>query len=97
MPTAGYLEGPGGPIPVRDIEWVDVSTILLEGGLAGRPLQMINSKDELLAGLRRTQLDWYLCESTWSVSKVFDDQPVQVVRVVSPFRQSADDRFPEAL
>jgi len=46
---------------------------------------MINAKEELLTGLRETQLNWELVESVWSVDRVFEDQPVQVVRVLNAF------------
>ena len=84
IPTAGYLEASGGPIPVRDVEWVEVSTSHIKGGLAGRPWQMISAKEELLTGLRETQLNWELVESMWSVDGLFEDEPVQVVRVLNP-------------
>jgi len=85
MPTAGYLEGPGGPIPLRDVEWVEVSTSRVKGGIAGRPRQMVDTKEEILAGLRGTQLTWELRESTWSMEGVFDEEAVQVVRIINPF------------
>lgn len=86
IPVDGYLEGPGGPIPFLDIEWVEVSTNRIKGGIAGQPRQMIVVKDELLGGLRGAQLDWELRESTWSVAGVFEEEEaVQVVRVVNPF------------
>jgi hypothetical protein len=84
MPTEGYLEGPGGAVPLRDVAWVEVSTSRIKGGIGGRPRQMIDTKEEILAGLRGTQLTWELRESTWSVEGVFDEEPVQVVRVVNP-------------
>ena len=85
MPVEGYLEGPGGPIPLRDVEWVEISTSRVKGGIAGRPLQMIDAKEEILAGLRGTQLSWELRESTWSIEGVFELNPVQVVHIVNPF------------
>lgn len=86
IPVTGYLEGPGeGPIPIQDVEWVELSTNLIKGGIAGRPLQMIDVKDEILTGLRDKQLDWKLRDSTWSKERIFEDEPVQVIRVVNPF------------
>jgi hypothetical protein len=85
MPTEGYLEGPGGPIPLGDVEWVEVSTSRIKGGIAGRPRQMVDTKEEILAGLRGTQLTWELRESAWSMEGVFDEEPVQVIRVINPF------------
>lgn len=79
------LEGSGGPLPMRDVEWVDVSTRRIKGGMAGRPREMIDAKHEILAGLRGTQLAWELRESRWSVEGVLSEEPVQVIRVQSPF------------
>ncbi len=92
MPVEGYLEGPDGPIPLRDVKWVEVSTCRIRAGL-GRPMQIINIKDELLAGLVSTQINWELIDSMWSMELsfkgelvyAFKDEPVQVVRVVNPF------------
>ena len=84
MPTDGYLEGPDGPIPLREVEWVEVSTSRIKGGIAGRPRQMIDVKDEILAALRGTQCSWELRETTWSVEGVFKEEPVHVVRFVNP-------------
>ena len=50
MPTEGYLEGPGGPIALRDVEWVEVSTSRVKGGIAGRPRQMVDTKERSLRG-----------------------------------------------
>lgn len=84
MPVEGYLEGPGGPIPLRDVEWVDVSTSLIKGGIAGRPRQLIDVKDEIFSGLRGTHLPWELRESVWSKEGIFDEEPVQVFRIANP-------------
>lgn len=86
MPVTGYLEGPGGPIPLRDVEWAEISTNTIKGGLAGRPLRLIDVKDEILKGLSGTKAIWTLRESTWSKGKLFTDEPVQLIRVANPFR-----------
>jgi hypothetical protein len=57
----------------------------VKGGMAGRPLQMIDVKDEFLAGLRGIQLSWELRDSTWSIPRVFENEPVQVIRFANPF------------
>ena len=88
IPAKGYLEGPGGPIPLRDVEWVEISTNKIKGGMAGRPLEMIDVKDEIVAGLGGTQATWALRESTWSMEKLFEDQPVQLIRIANPFRST---------
>ena len=70
---------------MRDVEWVEVSTRRIKGGIAGRPRQLIELKDEIAAVLRGTQLSWELRHSTWSVEGVFNEEPVQVIRVGNPF------------
>jgi hypothetical protein len=85
IPTSGYLEASDGPIPERCVEWVEVSTSRVKGGIAGRQLQTVDVKDEIVACLRRTQLNWELRESKWSIERVFEEEPVQVVRVIKPF------------
>jgi len=85
IPAAGYLEGSGGPTPLSDVEWVEVSTSRVKGGIAGRPRQMIDAKDEILEHLRATQLSWELRKGTWSIVGVFEDEPVQVIRFANPF------------
>lgn len=89
IPVTGYLEGPGGPVPLRDVEWVEISTNTIKGGLAGRPLEMVDVKDEILAGLSGTQAIWTLRESTWSKERLFVDEPVQLIRIANPFRSTA--------
>jgi hypothetical protein len=85
IPTKGYLEAAGGPIRIRDVVSVDVSTMRIKGGIAGRPRQMVDIKEEILTGLRALQLKWELRETTWSHPRIFDEEPVQVVRFVNPF------------
>ena len=87
IPTEGYLEGSGGPVPLRDVEWVELSMSKIKGGMSGRPLQIIDVKAEILAELRGTQFSWELRDSTWSVPRLFEDEPVEVVRFMNPFRQ----------
>lgn len=85
MPVEGYLEGCEGPTPVRDVEWVEISTNRVKGGLRGLPLEMVNVKNETLAGLVETQLCWELRETTLSMDRIFQDEPVQVLRFMNPF------------
>jgi hypothetical protein len=85
IPVRGYLEGPDGPMLLRDVEWVEVATCRIKGGMAGLPLQMVDVKDEILARLRGMQLSWELRETTWSRERVFENEPVQVIRFINPF------------
>lgn len=85
MPTEGYLESSGGPISVGDVEWVELSAKRIVGGIGGRPRRMIDIRDDILSALRGTQAAWELREVGWSVEGVFDEEPVQVFRVLNPF------------
>src|SRR5215471_8509911 len=58
IPTRGYLECSGGPIPVRSVEWVEISTMEVFGGLFGRPRRMVDVKEAIVSGLRETQANW---------------------------------------
>ncbi|RFP09473.1 hypothetical protein D0T24_30520 [Duganella sp. BJB480] len=53
----------------------------VKGGIAGHPLQFIDARDEILAHFRTTQVSWELCDSTWSNAGIFEDEPVEVVRI----------------
>jgi hypothetical protein len=57
----------------------------VKGGIAGRPLQMVDAKEQMVAELRETSLEWDIRDSTWSVEGVFQDLPVQVARLANPF------------
>lgn len=85
IPTHGYLEGPGGPYPLRDIEWIELSTSRVRGGMAGHPLQFVDIKDQILERLREIRVTGTLRDSLWSIPRVFEGEPVQVVRIVNPF------------
>jgi hypothetical protein len=84
LPTGGYIEGPRGPVPIRYLEWVEVSTSKIRGGIAGHPREMLGIEDEILSGLRGTELRWERCQTTWSVERIFDEEPVTVIRVLNP-------------
>lgn len=85
MPIDGYLEGPGGPLPIREIQWVEISMSRVKGGIAGHPLQFVDVKDDILPRLHATKVKWALHDTTWSKSRIFENQPVEVVRVMNPF------------
>jgi hypothetical protein len=85
MPTADYLEVSEGPVPIRYVEWVELSTLRIKGGMAGRPRQMVDMKEDIVSHLRQTSVAWELRESTWSLKGLLDEEPVQAVRIVNPF------------
>lgn len=85
MPAEGYIEVAGGPILLRDVEWVDVSTSRVNGGIGGRPRQVIDMKDEILADLQTTPFNWEFRETKWSIPGIFEEEPVQVIRIENPF------------
>jgi hypothetical protein len=83
MPTSTYLEASGGPVPVADVEWVELSTKDIFGGMAGRPLRLVDIKDDVISGVREAGLTWDLREGTWSVEGIFDNEPLEIVRVMN--------------
>ena len=97
MPVDGYLEGPDGPWSLRDVEWVDVSTSLVEASRVdpamtlaearrvGFSLKFVDIKAEIIDGLQGTVLSWELRESIWNWEGVFEERPVEVVHIVNPF------------
>ena len=70
MPTDGYLEGPGGPIRLADVEAVEISTQRIKGGIAGRPRELVDITESLLVALRASNLHWELREATWAVQRL---------------------------
>jgi hypothetical protein len=89
IPTEGYVETSGGPVPLREVEWIELSTVRVVGGLAGHPRRMVDIKADILAELAKTQLVWKLGESTWSMAGIFAEEPVQVIRLPNPLGLSA--------
>lgn len=85
MPVDGYLEGADGPWPLRDVEWVEISTKIIHGGIRGVPLRFADVKDEMLSGLRETECQWTLRDTVWSKEAIFEAEPVEVFRVFNPF------------
>jgi len=92
MPTASYLEGTEGPRPLGLVEWVELSTRTFSGGFSDRPLQFVDIKDEIVAGLKAAQRTWELRGTTWSMERVFKsvdcgfkDEAVNLIRIVNPF------------
>jgi hypothetical protein len=91
-PVQGYLEASEGPVPIRSVEWVELSTLRLKGGLAGRPLQRIDATDEVLSSLREVPAIWELRRTTWSIVGLLTEEPVQVVHLPNPFGPTARKR-----
>ncbi|RYE63945.1 MAG: hypothetical protein EOO83_02650 [Oxalobacteraceae bacterium] len=85
MPTGGYLEAGDGPIRVPDVRWVELSTEIVKGGLAGIPLQFVDREGDILAGLSGADLNWECRETVWSLPRIFDARPVKVLRFANPF------------
>jgi hypothetical protein len=85
LPKDGYLEAGPGPVPIRHVEWVEIATIRVKGGMRGLPLEMIEITGELLAGLREMPITWDLRQGTWAIQGVFAERPVQVVHISNPW------------
>jgi hypothetical protein len=86
IPVDGYLEASGGPVRLRDVEWVEVSMCRINGGMAGRPLRLIGIRGEVIEAMTSLDIKWDLHDTTWSKERLFQDEPVQVARIGNPFR-----------
>jgi hypothetical protein len=64
IPTPGYLEVGEGPVPIRQVEWVELSTLRVRGGIAGRPRQVVDIADDVASNLRQTATIWEFQERT---------------------------------
>jgi hypothetical protein len=85
IPVSGYPETPEGPLPHRQVEWVELSTLRIKGGMAGRPREMIDSASAVFEGMPATGAWWNVVDNTWTVGSIVADEPVRVVRVANPF------------
>jgi hypothetical protein len=85
IPVDGYLEVAGGPIPFRDVAWVEVATNRIKGGIAERPLEMVDIKSNIMEALCRTSVKWRLVDTTWSKDRLFNNLAVQVFHIETPF------------
>jgi hypothetical protein len=88
VPSAGYLEVGEGPVPIRHVEWVELSTLRVQGGLAGRPLARIDMTHDILSGLQKVSAVWKLRDTAWSLNGMFEDELVRVVHLANPFAHS---------
>jgi hypothetical protein len=92
LPVQGYLEVSEGPVPIRCVEWVELSTLRLKGGLAGQPLERIDATHDVLSALRDLQAIWELRRTTWSIERILSEEPVQAVHLPNPFGPRAQKR-----
>ena len=89
VPTEGYLEACSGPVAMRQVQWVQIAPIKLRGGLAGRPVEFIDLRDQTEAALREAGTVWTLCEEEWSVEGVFANRPLTAIHIANPFNGRA--------
>jgi hypothetical protein len=85
IPTTGYLEAGEGPVPIRCVEWVELSTCRLRGGLAGRPLEVIDMTEGITSFLAKSSVHWEWNDTKWSLPGIVEDAPVRVVRIANLF------------
>jgi hypothetical protein len=88
-PVEGYLEAGAGPTHIRNVAWVELAASKVQGGLAGRPLRFIDIKGEIAARLQGLPMVWELRSSTWSLERLFVDEPVEIFRFLNPSRKAA--------
>lgn len=85
MPTESYLEVSEGPFPLRQFQLVELATKRVRGGLAHRPLGFVDITAELLAELARCERAYELRDGTWSLSGLFSEAALVMVRLPNPF------------
>jgi hypothetical protein len=76
-------------VPFRHVEWVQIATDRVHGGIGGRPLEFVDIQDDVLANTRATRVMWELRQETWRIDGVFDARPVSVVHIANPYRGAA--------
>jgi hypothetical protein len=89
LPVNGYVEVSEGPYPIRQFEWVQLSTMKLRGGLAGRPLEFIDISQQVLEDLKQHMHRFEIRDESWSVPRFFDSKPVKIIHLVNPFRSKS--------
>lgn len=85
LPVNGYLEVSEGPYPIRQFEWVQLSTMKLHGGLVGRPLEFLDISQQILEGLKPHSHRFEICDESWSIPRFFENEPVKIIHLVNPF------------
>lgn len=83
IPVEGYLEAEG-PMPVRDVEWVELALAEVWGGRRGIPLEIRDISDTILPAVRELQVSWELRETTLSTS-IVENEPIRAVHLPNPF------------
>jgi hypothetical protein len=89
LPVDGYLEVSEGPYPIRHFDWVQLSTVKLHGGLAGRPLEFHDVSQQILVGLKQHAHPFEVRDESWSLPRFFENEPVKVIHFVNPFRSKS--------
>jgi hypothetical protein len=86
LPTPTYLEGPGGPVPIDQVEWVEIATSRVRGGLAGKPIEVLDATEEIIAALGATKAVWSFRETSWSLPIAhFGERPLRAIHLGNPF------------
>ncbi len=85
LPTPTYLEGPGGPVPLTQVEWLEIATERVRGGLAGRPIEIIDVTQQVVAALSEASAQWHFREATWAPIALIELRPLRVICVTNPF------------
>ena len=86
VPVNGYLEVSDGPRPIGQFEWVQIAGACVRGGMAGRPLEFVDISNEIVAGLDQLDRTYEIRRESWSISRVFENEPVKVLHLLNPFR-----------
>ncbi len=79
IPTDGYLElgGEIGPVPLRDVRWVELNPDRPTGGLGGIPASTRSVRHAILEGLRDSGVEWSLVDGNYRISNYLSANAVR--------------------
>ncbi len=94
MPVAGYLEVCWGPVPLREVAWVQIMPVIVRGGRAGRPIEFVDIRDDVVAALCETPAIWSLRDEVWSLRDIFHGRQSVAIHIVDPFQTDVHEVMP---
>ena len=103
LPLPGYLEAAGGPLPIREVEWVQLATSRVKGmrvdrllypqaAVGPRRIAFAGLEDmsaTMLAALDEVEWVWELRRESWSMRGLFENEPLLVIHIPNPFRSTS--------
>lgn len=63
--------------------------VRVRGGLAGYPLELIDTQSDVAVAVQETQALWCYREERWSLEGAFNDHRGTAIHVANPFKVSS--------